>query len=98
MASGAPPQFADSATRSVVLSLLLTVTLVCAPPIAAAALGDNPARAAPRDAPTLLVFAAASPGDALTEVDAAFTAETGAQIKASFAASSVLAKQIEAGA
>jgi len=58
MASGAPPQFADSATRSVVLSLLLTVTLVCAPPIAAAALTDNPARGAPRDAPTLLVFAA----------------------------------------
>ena len=58
MASRPPPQFADSATRSVVLSLLLTVTLVCAPPIAAAALTDNPARGAPRDAPTLLVFAA----------------------------------------
>jgi len=98
MASGPPSQFADFATRSVVLSLLLAVTLVCTRPSGAAALADNPARAAPRDAPTLLVFAAASLGDALTQVDAAFTAETGAEIKASFAASSVLAKQIEAGA
>ena len=58
MASGPPSQFADFATRSVVLSLLFAVTLVCTPPSGAAALADNPARAAPRDAPTLLVFAA----------------------------------------
>jgi molybdate transport system substrate-binding protein len=47
---------------------------------------------------TLLVFAAASLADALEEVDTAFTASTGLAVKASYAASSVLAKQIEAGA
>lgn len=46
----------------------------------------------------LLVFAAASLGDALAEVDRAFSARTGIPVKESFAASSVLAKQIEAGA
>jgi molybdate transport system substrate-binding protein len=50
-------------------------------------------------APTgLLVFAAASLSDALEEVDRAFTARTGVRVGASYAASSVLAKQIEAGA
>src|SRR6202165_2573750 len=50
-------------------------------------------------APTgLLVFAAASLSDVLEEVDRAFTARTGVRVNASYAASSVLAKQIEAGA
>jgi len=50
-------------------------------------------------APTaLLVFAAASLSDALEEVDRAFTARTGVRVNASYAASSLLAKQIEAGA
>jgi molybdate transport system substrate-binding protein len=44
------------------------------------------------------VFAAASLTDALGEVDREFTAHTGIAVKASFAASSVLAKQVEAGA
>jgi molybdate transport system substrate-binding protein len=44
------------------------------------------------------VFAAASLTDAVTEVSAAFTQETGAAVKTSFAASSTLARQIEAGA
>jgi hypothetical protein len=48
-------------------------------------------------APALLVFAAASLGDALSKVDADFTARTGIDVKASFAASAVLARQIEAG-
>jgi len=48
--------------------------------------------------PTLLVFAAASLSDALDEVNRAFTAESHIEVKASYAASSVLAKQIEAGA
>src|SRR2546430_5669441 len=48
--------------------------------------------------PQLLVFAAASLSDALEEVDRAFTARTGVRVNASYAASSVLAKQIEAGA
>src|SRR6266513_6153903 len=50
-------------------------------------------------APTaLLVFAAASLSEALEEVDRAFTARTGVRVNASYAASSLLAKQIEAGA
>lgn len=44
------------------------------------------------------VFAAASLTDAVTEVSAAFTQETGTAVKTSFAASSTLARQIEAGA
>jgi molybdate transport system substrate-binding protein len=47
---------------------------------------------------SIVVFGAASLTDALTEVSAAFTQETGIAIKPSFAASSVLARQIEAGA
>jgi molybdate transport system substrate-binding protein len=53
--------------------------------------------AAEQDRP-LIVFAAASLTDAVTEVSAAFTRETGIAVKTSFAASSVLARQIEAGA
>ena len=54
--------------------------------------------AAPPPGGSLLVFAAASLTDALAEVDRAFTARSGIAVKESFAASSVLAKQIEAGA
>jgi len=46
----------------------------------------------------VLVFAAASLTDALTEVSRLFTARTGIHVNVSDAASSVLAKQIEAGA
>jgi molybdate transport system substrate-binding protein len=53
--------------------------------------------AAEQDRP-LIVFAAASLTDAVTEVSKAFTRETGIAVKTSFAASSVLAKQIESGA
>src|SRR2546421_6214759 len=45
----------------------------------------------------LLVFAAASLSESLEEVGRAFTAATGVRVAASYAASSVLAKQIEAG-
>src|ERR1700709_398673 len=47
---------------------------------------------------TLTVFAAASMKNALDDIDAAYTAKTGVKIVASYAASSALAKQIEAGA
>jgi molybdate transport system substrate-binding protein len=53
--------------------------------------------AAAQDRP-FIVFAAASLTEAVTEVSAAFTQETGIAVKTSFAASSVLARQIEAGA
>lgn len=46
----------------------------------------------------VLVFAAASLTNVLEEIDAAFSALTGVHVRASYASSSVLAKQIEAGA
>ena len=46
----------------------------------------------------VLVFAASSLTNVVDELDQAFTAQTHVQVKASYAASSVLAKQIEAGA
>ena len=56
-------------------------------------------RTAGENAPAqLLVFAAASLSEALDEVGRAFTTRTGVRVNASYAASSVLAKQIEAGA
>jgi molybdate transport system substrate-binding protein len=47
---------------------------------------------------SLTTFAAASMKNALDDVDAAFTAKTGVKVAASYAASSVLAKQIDQGA
>jgi molybdate transport system substrate-binding protein len=49
-------------------------------------------------AETITVFAAASLRDALDDAAAAFKAKTGIEMKASYAASSALAKQIESGA
>src|SRR5256886_14997565 len=63
-------------------------------PVGAAGAGTADAHTSPQ----LLVFAAASLSDALEEVDRAFSARTGVRVVASYAASSVLAKQIEAGA
>jgi molybdate transport system substrate-binding protein len=48
--------------------------------------------------PELLVFAAASLTDVLEELGALFTRETAQPVKFSFAASSALARQLEAGA
>ena len=47
---------------------------------------------------TITIFAAASMKNALDEVDAAYTAKSGIKFSVSYAASSVLAKQIEQGA
>uniref|UniRef100_UPI0009A9A069 molybdate ABC transporter substrate-binding protein n=1 Tax=Acinetobacter baumannii TaxID=470 RepID=UPI0009A9A069 len=47
---------------------------------------------------TITVFAAASMKNALDEIAAASTAKTGVKFSVSYAASSVLAKQIEQGA
>ena len=47
---------------------------------------------------SLLVFAAASMKDALDDVDAAFTRASGIKVTTSYDASSVMIKQIEAGA
>ncbi len=46
----------------------------------------------------ITVFAAASRSDALNTIDTAYTAKTGVPVVASFASSSTLARQIEAGA
>ena len=54
--------------------------------------------AAPAAAKDLLVFAAASLKNALDDIDAAYRKETGKAVVVSFAASSALAKQIEAAA
>ncbi len=97
MARCPAPQFPQSAMRSVFFALILAAAIGTVP-VEATAAADNPAPAASQHAPTLLVFAAASLADALTQVDALFTARTGIAVKASLAASSVLARQIEAGA
>ena len=55
----------------------------------------SPAAAAEK---TLTLFAAASMKNALDDINAAFTAKTGVKLSASYAASSMLAKQIEQGA
>jgi molybdate transport system substrate-binding protein len=47
---------------------------------------------------TVIVFAAASTADALTEIGAAYQARTGHEVRFSFGGSSELARQIEAGA
>jgi molybdate transport system substrate-binding protein len=63
----------------------------------AIALAAAPARAQPAAEP-VTVFAAASLKTALEEVAKPFTAATGIPVRFSFAASSALARQIEAGA
>lgn len=81
--------------RSTVLRLgraALVATVAAVPAALAGPAGEGSAP------PALLVYAAASLTDALDEVDVLFSTQTGTPVKASFAASSVLAKQIEAGA
>ena len=56
-----------------------------------------PARAEDAPKPELLVFAAASLTNALGELSKSWTQTSGVNVKLSFAASSVLARQIEAG-
>jgi len=65
--------------------------------ITAAALLALPAAAAEQKKPELLVFAAASLTNVLGELSTAWTGSSGVQVKISFAASSVLARQVEAG-
>ena len=68
--------------------ILLSLAILC---------GAAPAPAAAEDR-TLTIFAAASMKNALDDIDAAFAANTGIKVNASYAASSTLAKQIEQGA
>jgi molybdate transport system substrate-binding protein len=71
---------------SFIVAAIITVTVAFPPPVARAQ--DK----------SLLVFAAASMKDALDDVDAAFTGASGIKVTASYDASSVVIKQIEAGA
>lgn len=77
-----------SATRATIVSVLLFAAF-CGHALAGSA------AAGPNDA--LLVFAAASLTDALETLGAQYTARTRRPVKFSFAASSTLARQIEAG-
>jgi molybdate transport system substrate-binding protein len=63
--------------------------------VALALAAASPALAQPQQ---LTIFAAASLKNALDDVDAAFTAERRTPVRASYAASSALARQIEQGA
>ena len=66
--------------------ILLAVVLALLPPHRAASAGAQ-----------LTVFAAASLTNALEDIDAAFAKKTGLVVRESFASSSTLARQIEAG-
>ena len=68
--------------------LMLAVVMALLAPVSAVAQTRAP----------LTVFAAASLTDALQAVGKAYTARTGVPVRFSFAASSLLAKQVEAGA
>lgn len=65
--------------------------------VAAPLLLALPARAQEAPKPELLVFAAASLTNVLGELSPAWTQSSGVNVKLSFAASSVLARQVEAG-
>ena len=78
------------------VGVLLGVLCACLAP-AQRAVAAGAAEPAP-PTPALVVFAAASLTEALDVLDGAFTAQTHIPVKASYAASSVLAKQIKAGA
>ncbi len=70
--------------RRILISLLTLLAALCGPVVASAT--------------EVLVFGAASLTNVLDDLSQAFTANTQISVKASYAASSVLAKQIEAGA
>lgn len=83
-------------TMSVLAARIVAVT------IAAIAIAAVTIAAAPRPASaqekSITVFAAASMKNALDDVNAAFTKQSGVKVVASYAASSALMKQIEQGA
>ena len=86
---------APSTTRRTLrVGLALAATLLAFTFTSFANAADSDARAGK----SIVVFAAASLTDALGEIDKAYTAKTGIEVKTSFAASSALARQIESGA
>lgn len=79
---------ADGAPMRRVICLLALAIVLVMPALPAAHAQDR----------TLTVFAAASLKNALDDINAAYTARTGVKVAARYAASSLLAKQIEQGA
>jgi molybdate transport system substrate-binding protein len=79
---------ARSAAMDRLVKILFALAVVCG-------IASSPASAEEKG---LTVFAAASMKNALDDIDAAYTAKTGVKAVASYAASSVLAKQIDQGA
>ena len=77
--------------RTSLLAALAALLVFCATPFVAQAQQSAQAQ-------SILVFAAASMKNALDDVDAAFTKQTGIVVVASYDASSALMKQIEQGA
>jgi molybdate transport system substrate-binding protein len=90
-----------SKSRAVYRRILMDITrravCVALAALAASGLGFGSARAQEVQ-PELLVFGAASLSNVLDEISASYTRDTGQAVKASYAASSALARQIEAGA
>lgn len=74
-------------TRNAMLAAFAATIVIAAPPLAAQAQDKS-----------ITVFAAASMKNALDDVDAAFTKQSGIKVVASYDASSALMKQIEGGA
>jgi molybdate transport system substrate-binding protein len=77
--------------RALLCTVLLSVLLVARP-------GTGAAQGAAAGPPDLIVLAASSLTDALNEIGPAFTTASHQGVKLSYAASSALARQIEAGA
>ena len=78
--------------------MIRTLARACTLIIAIALLSSQPAHAAEAQREPLIVFAAASLTDVLQQVGPLFTSQSKVPVKFSFAASSALARQIEAGA
>jgi ABC-type molybdate transport system substrate-binding protein len=86
------------ATRTVVFSLILAAATVSARPAATTVLADKPASEARRDSPALLVFRRGLPRRCARAGRYRLQPQAGIPVQGSFVASSVLARQIEAGA
>ena len=84
-----------SLARRALLSTVLVSTVLL---VALPATGRAQAATSAAAKPDLIVLAASSLTDALNEIGPAFTAATHRGVKLSYAASSALAKQVEAGA
>jgi molybdate transport system substrate-binding protein len=77
--------------RKSFFAIVLAAAIACVAPTLQAFAADATTQ------PPLLVFGAASLTNVLDEIGAAYTKQTGQPVKFSYAASSVLARQIEAG-